>query len=85
MIAAMIVVVIVPVSIGMPPMAIFIPPLVRMRPAVLPRFMQLLPRVYRLPAFPSMVFNRFVQTMIRFRDPTLARSFIGAYPRYSDE
>jgi hypothetical protein len=72
LIAAMIVVVIIPVAIRVPPVAIFVPPPVRMRPAILARLMQLLARVYRLPAVPSVVFGSFMQPVVGFRDPPLA-------------
>ena len=81
LIPAMVMVVIVPVPVGMPPVAIFVPPLVRVRPAVLPRFMQLLACVYRLPAFPSMVLGSLMQPMIRSCDSPLASVFIRANRR----
>ncbi len=84
-IAAVIMVMVIPVAVGMPTMAVFIPPPVRVRPAVFARLVQLLPRVYHLPAFPAVMFGGFVQPMIGFCDAPLARPFIGANRRWTHE
>ena len=78
--AAAIVVVLIPVSVRMPAMAVFVPPSVGVRPAVLTRLVQLLASVYRLSAFPAVVFGGFVQSMVGFCDALLAClfMFIGA-------
>lgn len=62
----------------MPTMAVFVPPPVCVRPAVFALLVQSLARVYRLSAFPSVMFDCFVQPMIGFCDAPLARPFIGA-------
>lgn len=84
-IAAVVMVVIIPVAVGMPAMAVFIPPPVGVSPAVLARFVQLLARVYHLSALPAMVFGSFVQPVIGFCDAPLARCFIGANCRCTHE
>ena len=80
-VAPMIVVVIIPVAIRVPAMPVFVPPPVCVCPAVLPRLMQLLPRVDCLPAIPPVVLGGFMQPMVRFRDPPLACPFIRASRR----
>jgi hypothetical protein len=84
-IAVMIVVVIVPVAVGVPAMAVFVPPPVRVRPAVFTGLVQLLARVYHLPAVPAVMFRGFVQPMIGFGDFPLACPFVGASWRRTHE
>ncbi len=52
-------------------MAVFIPPAMPLIPAALPRFMQLPPRVIRLPAVPAVVFRGFVEFVVRLGDAAL--------------
>jgi hypothetical protein len=80
-----IMVVIIPVAVRVPTMIVFLPPLVCVRPAILSRLVQLLARVYHLSAFPTVVFGGFVQPMIGFCDAPLARPFISANRRWTDE
>lgn len=80
-----IMVVIIPVTIRMPTTAVFVPPLVGVRPAILARLAQLVARVIRLSAFPSVVFGSFVQAMIGFCDALLTGSIIGANRRCTHE
>jgi hypothetical protein len=80
-----IVIMIIPVAVGVPTMAVFIPPPFCVRPAIFPRFVQLLPRVCRLPASPAVMLHRFVQPMIGFGDTMLARVVISAYRWCADK
>jgi hypothetical protein len=84
-IAVMIVVVIIPIAIRMPTTAVLIPPAVCVRPAVLTRLVQLLARVDRLPAIPTMMVYGNVQPMVGFCDATLACPFIRSNRRYANE
>jgi hypothetical protein len=80
-----VVVVLIPVALGMPTMTVFVPPLVCVCPAVLTRFVQLLTRLSRLSAFPSMVFSSFVQPMVGSRQASLACVVIGPKRRCTHE
>src|ERR1700674_3002011 len=80
MIAAAIVVVLIPVSGRMPAMTVFVTPSVCVRPAVRTLLVQFLASFYRLSACPAVVFGGFVQSMVGFCDALLAClfMFIGA-------
>jgi hypothetical protein len=81
-----IVIVVIPIAVSVPAVAVFIPPTVPPAPAVFSRFMQIVPRMIRLPAVPTVMFNGFVQSVIRPGDSPLAISvvFCGR-PRRSGE
>ena len=66
-----IVIVVIPIAIGMPTMAVFIPPAMPLIPAAFPCFVQLPPRVIRLPAIPAVVFRGFVEFVVRLGDAAL--------------
>ena len=85
MLAIAIVVMIIPVAVSMPTTIVFIPPLVLVSPAPLARFAQFMARVFRLFAFPSMMFTGFVQLMVSFRQASLASAFIGSKRRRTHE
>jgi hypothetical protein len=84
-VAIAIVVVIIPVAVSMPTTIVFVPPLVVVSPAPLTRFAQFVARVFRLFAFPSMVFTSFMQLMVGFRQASLASAFIGPKSRCTHE
>src|SRR5207249_4376140 len=63
--------VVIPIAIGMPTMAVFIPPAMPLIPAAFPCFVQLPPRVIRLPAVPAVVFRGFVEFVVRLGDAAL--------------
>lgn len=73
-----IVVVVIPVAIGVPAVSLHIPPAMTVLPAILPRFGQLMPRMLRLFALPSMLLCGFVQTMVCLADSFLAIIGLGA-------
>ena len=52
-------------------MAVFIPPAMPLIPAAFPCFVQLPPRVIRLPAVPAVVFRGFVEFVVRLGDAAL--------------
>src|SRR5260370_16346809 len=55
-------------------------------PAAFPRFAQFVPRMVRLPAVPAVIFDSFVQPMIRFGDAPLATIIVvDGCPRGSRE
>jgi hypothetical protein len=81
-----IVIVVIPIAVGMPAVAVFVPPAMPLVPAAFPRFAQFVPRMVRLPAVPAVIFDSFVQPMIRFGDAPLATIIVvGGCPRCSCE
>jgi hypothetical protein len=74
----MLVVAIVPIAVGVPAISFDIPPAVAVLPAIPPRFRQVVPGVFRLPALPSMAFYGFMQPVIGFDDPLVAVIGLGA-------
>lgn len=79
-VAVAIVVVIIPVTLGMPAMTVFIPPLVSVHKAILTRLAQIVARAFRLSTPPAVAFGSFVHPMIGPCDAPLAFAFIGAKP-----
>jgi hypothetical protein len=77
----MIVVVVIPVTLGMPGVTVFIPPLVLMLPAVLPCGGQLLPCVDGFSAIPSVMLRGFVEAMVGFGDAALTGIVVGTEHR----
>jgi hypothetical protein len=61
---SMVVVVIIPVTVGVPPLRVFIPPAVVVIPAVLAGFAQFMSRVLGLFALAAVPLDCFVQPMI---------------------
>jgi len=85
LVTTVIVVVVIPIAIGMPAMSIFVPPAVPPAPAVFACFMQVVSCAIRLPAVPAVVFDGFVQSMVRFGDTPLAITvLIGGRPRHRE-
>jgi len=78
MIAVVIVVVIIPIAVGAPAMVVFVPPPVCVRPAILACLVQLVARLFHLPALPAVMFGGFVNPVIGFGDFPLACPLIGA-------
>lgn len=68
----MIVVVVIPIAVGMPAVAVFVPPAMSLIPAALAGFVQLVPRVVRLPAIPAVMLYGFVESVVRPIDAALA-------------
>ena len=65
-------------------MAVFIPPAMPLIPAAFPCFVQLPPRVIRLPAIPAVVFRGFVEFVVRLGDAALTTIVVlGRCPRCS--
>ncbi len=76
----------IPITIVVPAVAVFVPPTMSLVPAAFPRFAQFVPRMVRLPAVPAVIFDSFVQPMIRFGDAPLATIIVvGGCPRCSRE
>jgi hypothetical protein len=81
-----IVIVVIPITVGMPAVAVFVPPTMSLVPAAFPRFAQFVPRMVRLPAVPAVIFDSFVQPVVRLGDAALATIIvIGGCPRRSRE
>jgi len=72
-----IVIVIIPVALGAPTVAVFIPPAMVAGVAILAGFVELTARLVSLTAVAAMVFNGFMETMIRPGNALLA-TIIGA-------
>ena len=71
-----IVIVIIPISIGMPTVTVFIPPTMPLAPAAFPRLVQFVPRMIRLPAVPAVVLHGFVEFVVRFGNTALATAVV---------
>lgn len=71
-------VVVIPIAIRAPAMSVLIPPSVIAVPAALPRRSKLATPVFGLSALVAVMFDRFVQFVIGFRNPSLAIVVIGA-------
>jgi hypothetical protein len=67
-----VVIVIIPITIGMPAVAIFVPPAMPPVPAAFTRFPQVVPRMIGLPAVPTVMFDGFVEFVVRLGDAALA-------------
>src|SRR6266849_6651086 len=77
-------VVVIPITIGMPAMAVFVPPAVPLRPATLAGLMQFVTPVVSLPAVPAVVLHGFMQFVVRLGYTPLASIVIfGGRPRRS--
>jgi len=72
-----IMIVIIPVALGAPTVAVFIPPAMVAGVAILAGFVELTARLVSLTAVAAMVFNGFMETMIRPGNALLA-TIIGA-------
>lgn len=68
---AVVVIVVIPITIGVPAMAVFVPPPMVAVPAAFARFMEFVPRVVGLPAVPAMMLGGFVQFMVSLNDAPL--------------
>jgi hypothetical protein len=81
-----VVIVIVPIAIAVPAVAIFVPPAMSFVPAAFPCLVQFVARAVRLPAFPSVVLDGFVQLVIRLGNAPLATIVVfGGCPGCSRE
>ena len=79
-------IVVIPIAVGMPAVAVFVPPTVPLAPAAFARLVKFVTRMVRLPAVPAVIFDSFVQPMIRFGDAPLATIIVvGGCPRCSRE
>jgi hypothetical protein len=67
-----VVIVVIPIAVGMPATAIFIPPTMALPPAAFPRFVQLVARMFRLPAVPAVVLRGFMHSVVCPGDTPLA-------------
>jgi hypothetical protein len=67
-----IVIVVIPIAIGVPPVAVFVPPTVSLPPAAFARLMQLVPRMLGLSAVPAVIFDGFVEFVVRLGNAALA-------------
>jgi hypothetical protein len=79
-----IMIVIIPIAIGAPTVAVFIPPTMVARVAILAGFVQIMASLLSLAAVATMVFNGFMETMIRPGNALLA-IIIGAQTRNASE
>jgi hypothetical protein len=71
-VSVVVVIVIIPITVGVPAVAVLIPPAMVLAPAALSRFVQFVPRVIRLPAVPAVILDSFMQSMVRLGNPPLA-------------
>jgi hypothetical protein len=71
-----IVIVVIPITIGMPAVAVFIPPPMPLIPTALASLMQLVTPVVGLPAIPAVVLHSFMQFVVCFGDAALAAVII---------
>ena len=76
LVAIMVVIVVVPITIGMPAVAVFVPPTMAFIPAEFPRLVQIVARVVRLPAVPAVMLHGFVEPVISFGDAALATTVV---------
>ena len=77
---------IIPIAIVVPATAVFVPPTVSLAPAAFARLVKFVTRMVRLPAVPAVIFDSFVQPMVRLGDAALATIIvIGGCPRCSCE
>jgi len=84
-IVVVVVIMIIPITVGVPTMAVFVPPLVRVRPAIFSRFVQLLACVDCLSAVPAMMFGGFVQAVVGFCNAPLASRLVATNRRCAHE
>jgi hypothetical protein len=81
-----VVIVVIPIAIVVPATAVFVPPTVPLAPAAFARLVKFVTRMVRLPAVPAVIFDSFVQPMVRLGDAALATIIvIGGCPRCSCE
>jgi hypothetical protein len=78
-------VIVIPIAIAVPAVVIFVPPSVIGLPAILSSFLQFVPRVLRLLALPTMVFDGFVNPVIGSHHAILAFPFIRTNRRCTSE
>lgn len=72
MAAVVIVVMIVPITLGVPASLVFVPPAMAVRPAILPRFVEFMPPMLGLLAVPAMTLDGFVQLVVGLDNAVLA-------------
>jgi hypothetical protein len=72
----MVVIVVVPITIGMPAVAVFVPPAMALVPAAFPRLVQIVASAVRLPAVPAVMLHGFVESVIGFGDAPLATTVV---------
>src|SRR4029077_13466710 len=68
----MVVIVVIPITIGMPATAVLVPPAMSLPPAAFPRLVQIVARAVRLPAVPAVMLHGFVESVVGFGDAALA-------------
>ena len=76
LVAIVVVIVLIPITIGAPAMAVFIPPTMALVPAAFPRLVQIVASAVRLPAVPAVMLHGFVQFVIGFGDAALATTVV---------
>jgi len=72
LVAIVVVIVVIPITIGMPATAILVPPAMSLSPAAFPRLVQIVARAVRLPAVPAVMLHGFVESVVGFGDAALA-------------
>lgn len=70
--AIVVVIVIIPITIGMPATAVLIPPSMSLSPAAFPRLVQVAAGAVRLPAVPAVMLHSFVESVVGFGNAALA-------------
>jgi hypothetical protein len=78
-----IVIMVIPISLGMPPTCVFIPPSMMGVPATLPHFVEFTTSAFGLVAPVAMTLNGVVQTVVRPGNAALARVAISVQKRRS--
>ena len=68
LVAIVVVIVVIPITIGMPATAILVPPAMSLSPAAFPRLVQIVARAVRLPAVPAVMLHGFVESVVGFGD-----------------
>ena len=86
LVAIVVVIVVIPITVGMPAAAVLVPPAVAFVPAAFPRFAQFVACVIRLLAVPAVTLRGFVQFVVRPGDAALASIVvIGRCPGHCPE
>jgi len=67
-----VVIVVIPITSGMPATAVLVPPAMSLSPAVFPRRVQFEASAVRLPAVPAVMLDGFVESVVGFGDAALA-------------
>jgi len=84
MVEVVVVIMVIPITIGVPAVGIFVPPAVLVLIAISASFREFVAPVLGLLTLPAMVFDRLVQLMVCLLDALLA-ILLGAYNRRGDE